>query len=324
MPGEQSGKPPPTPPKRVVKSARDPALAGVNPAVEPFDPPEESAAFPIVGIGASAGGLEALRQFLSHLPADTGMAFVIVQHLDPTHQSMLPEILARATSMPVQEVADNARVEPQRVYVIPPGKLLVIGEGLLQLSPRTVVRGIPRPFDHFLRSLAEEMGHKAIGVVLSGTGSDGTLGLEEVKAAGGITFAQDDTAEQTSMPRSAVAAGCIDLVLPAADIAREIGRISRHPYVKPPAETLEVPHAGTWHRAGGRSTAARHRGGFRALQVQHAAAAHHPPHAAAPAGRSARLRPHAASRIPPRSTRSIPTSSSTSPASSATRSHMKR
>src|SRR5262249_25967632 len=143
------------------------------------------------------------------------------------------EILSRMTRMAVIQVENHAPVKPDNVYVIPPGKNMVIGDGLLQLSPRTELRGQHRPIDLFLRSLAEHQGHRAIGVILSGSSNDGTLGMEEIKAAGGITFAQDETAEHNTMPRSAIAAGCIDFVLAPDDIAREIGRISRHPYVAP-------------------------------------------------------------------------------------------
>src|SRR6266542_6134647 len=148
---------------------------------------------------------------LRALPADTGMAFVVVQHLAPTRASMLAEILSRAASMAVSEVQDEPAVEPNRVYVIPPGKSMVISHGVLKLLPRKKARV---PIDYFFRSLAEDHGRKAIGVVLSGTATDGTLGLEEIKAEGGITFAQDDTAQHKSMPRSASAAGCVDFVLP--------------------------------------------------------------------------------------------------------------
>ncbi len=195
------------------------------------EPPD----FPVVGIGASAGGLEAITEMLRALASETGMAFVLVQHLDPTHASMLTEILSRATSMPVREVENQMPVEPNHVYVIPPGANMVIAGGVLKLSARTETRGQHRAIDHFLRSLAEQRGHQAIGVVLSGTGNDGTLGLEEIKAAGGLTFAQDDTAQQSGMPQHAVAAGCVDLVLPPREIAREIARIARHPYVAPAA-----------------------------------------------------------------------------------------
>jgi two-component system, chemotaxis family, CheB/CheR fusion protein len=187
------------------------------------------APFSIVGIGASAGGLEALRQLLQALPPDTGLGFVIVQHLAPAHPSALAEILSRATAMPVLEVHDEPRVEPNHVYVIPPARTMTIAQGALHLLAREK-HGPPRPIDQFFESLAEEQAHQAIGVVLSGSATDGTLGLETIKAAGGITLAQDETAQHPSMPRSAIAAGCVDLVLPPHEIAREIARIARHPY----------------------------------------------------------------------------------------------
>jgi two-component system, chemotaxis family, CheB/CheR fusion protein len=206
-----------------------------------------SPSFPIVGVGASAGGLEAFTQMLGALPVDTGMAFVLVQHLAPTRASLLAEILSRATAMPVTEVHDEPRVEPNRVYVIPPDRDMVISQGVLQLLPRKEARGQHRPIDFFLRSLAEDQKHRAIGVILSGTATDGTLGLEEIKAEGGITFAQDDTAQQSSMPRSAVASGCVDFVLPPGEIAAEIGRIARHPYVAPAAPARGKAPAGAPH-----------------------------------------------------------------------------
>jgi two-component system CheB/CheR fusion protein len=187
--------------------------------------------FPIVGVGASAGGLEAFTQMLSELPVDTGMAFVLVQHLSPTHQSLLPEILARTTALPVVQAHDEPQVKPDHVYVIPPDRNMVISQGHLRLLPREAGRNQHRPIDFFLRSLAEDQGHRAIGVILSGSATDGTLGLEEIKAEGGITFAQDETAQYTSMPRSAIASGCVDFVLPPQEIAAELVRIARHPYV---------------------------------------------------------------------------------------------
>jgi two-component system CheB/CheR fusion protein len=202
-----------------------------EPFVEDESPGQASLPFPIVGIGASAGGLEASTQLLRALPADTGMAFVFVQHLDPTHPSMLTEILSRATAMPVAEVTDQMAAEPNRVYVIPPGVTMGIERGILRLSPRKETRGQHRPIDDFLSSLAHDQGHLAIGVILSGSATDGTLGLESIKAEGGITFAQDDTAQHRSMPDSAVAAGGVDFVLPPIAIAAELHRISRHPYV---------------------------------------------------------------------------------------------
>ncbi|HEV7516539.1 MAG TPA: chemotaxis protein CheB [Thermoanaerobaculia bacterium] len=197
--------------------------------------------FPIVGVGASAGGLEAFRQMLGALPVDTGMGFVLVQHLSPTHASLLAEILARMTAMPVTEVRDEPQVEPNHVYVIPPDRKMCIVGGGLRLLPREE-HGQQRPIDYFLHSLAEDQGSLGIGVILSGTATDGTLGLQEVKAAGGITFAQDDTAQQNSMPRSAIASGCVDFVLSPKEIANEIARIARHPLVaRAPAPKQETP-----------------------------------------------------------------------------------
>ncbi len=183
----------------------------------------------VVCIGASAGGLEAFTTLLRELPADTGLAFVYVQHLSPGHTSMLAEILARATPMPVSQVRDKASVQANNVYVIPPGRTMIIGKGALSLGPRD--EGEHHPVDIFMMSLAADQGHRAIGVVLSGTGTDGTVGLGAIKEAGGITFAQNDTAQHDSMPRSAVAAGGVDFVLPSPRIAQEIVRIARHPYV---------------------------------------------------------------------------------------------
>lgn len=203
-----------------------------QPAATDSGPSRESASFPIVGVGASAGGLEAFTQLLKALPPDTGLAFVLVQHLSPTHESALAEILARATRMPVMEVNDTPRVEPNHVYVIPPDRDMVIAGGQLQLLPRERKRGAHHPIDGFFRALAEDRGHLAVGVVLSGTASDGTLGLEAIKAEGGLTFAQDDSAQYEGMPHSAVASGCVDMVLAPAQIAQELARIARHPFAR--------------------------------------------------------------------------------------------
>ena len=198
-----------------------------------FDERGDGASFPIVGVGASAGGLEAFTQLLKALPMDTGMAFVLIQHLAPSHASALAEILSRATKMPVAEVQDEPTIEPNRVYVIPPDRGMMIVGGTLQLLPREG-GAMHRPIDQFFRSLAREQGHQAIGVVLSGTASDGTVGLEAIKAEGGITFAQDATAQHEGMPHSAIASGCVDFVLSPDEIAREIVRIGHHPYAAPP------------------------------------------------------------------------------------------
>ncbi len=199
--------------------------------------------FPIVGVGASAGGLEAFLELLKYLPADTGMAFVLVQHLDPQHESALTQLLARGTSMPVAEVTDNLRVEPNQIYVIPPNRGMAIAGGMLKLTPRGKERGATRSIDFFFEALAQDQSERAIGVVLSGTASDGTLGLEAIKAADGVTFAQDESARYDSMPRSAIAAGCVDFVLSPKAIAAELARIAKHPFVlgAPGLPAAEMP-----------------------------------------------------------------------------------
>ena len=181
----------------------------------------------IVGVGASAGGLEAFTELLSHLPGDTGLAFVLIQHLDPSHESYLTELLSKASKMPVSEVRGETRAEANHVYVIAPRCNLGISNGVLQSPPRPD-RGPNLPIDSFLRALAADRGSEAFGVVLSGAGSDGTLGLQAIKVAGGITFAQEmRTAKFDSMPASAIAAGVVDFVLAPAEIARQLVAIAR-------------------------------------------------------------------------------------------------
>ncbi len=188
--------------------------------------------FPIVGIGGSARGLKAFSQLLGNLPEKTGMAFALVQHLDPEYESILPETLSRVTKIPVREAADNMAVEPDHVYVIPPNTHLAILHGVLHQMARTLTPGQHMPIDYFLCSLAQDRGPKAIGVILSGTASNGAQGLEAIKAAGGITFAQDEkSAEFAGMPQHAIAAGWVDLILPPRAIASELSRIGRHPYL---------------------------------------------------------------------------------------------
>jgi two-component system CheB/CheR fusion protein len=194
----------------------------------------------VVGIGASAGGLDATKELLKALPAETGMAFVVVHHLAPGRSSMLSEILARSTTMPVQPIEDGMAVSPNHVYVIPPGAGLELLDGKLRLIPREKGRVTYRPIDTFFRSLASEQRHRSIGVILSGTANDGTAGCEEIKAEGGITFAQDDTAQENGMPRSAVAAGCIDFVLSPTQIAESIRNIAAHPLVALPGAGVHV------------------------------------------------------------------------------------
>ena len=182
----------------------------------------------IVGVGASAGGLEAFTELLTHLPDDTGMAFVLIQHLDPNHESHLTELLSKASKMPVSEVNGGTHVEANHVYVIPPRRNLSISDGVLHTTPRPD-SGRNMPIDDFLRALALDRRSQALGVVLSGNASDGTLGLQAIKAAGGVTFAQEvNSAKFDSMPRSAIAAGVVDFILPPAGIARELAAITRN------------------------------------------------------------------------------------------------
>ncbi|MBS4096890.1 MAG: PAS domain-containing protein [Sulfuricella sp.] len=177
--------------------------------------PPNGEAFPIVGIGASAGGLEAFEQFFRHTPADSGMAFIVVSHLDPGHASILTEILQRATAMPVVEAQDQMAVAPDAVYVIPPNRDMAIFHGKLQLSEPEQPRGQRMPIDAFLRSLAADQGERAVGIILSGTGSDGTLGLRAILGGGGISLVQEPTtAKFDGMPSSAIQAGYVSHVLP--------------------------------------------------------------------------------------------------------------
>jgi len=195
---------------------------------------------PIVGIGGSAGGFEAAMELLQHLPANTGTAFAIVQHLDPHHTSRLASLLGRATEMPVIEVKQTVTPEPNTVYVQPPDKCLICKDGGLALVQRTHVRNLA--IDHFFESLAESRGSRAIGVILSGTGTDGTSGMRAIKAAGGLTFAQDPrTAKFDAMPNSAIRAGFADAILTPREIAKEIHRVVEHPYLrKPPLEEADT------------------------------------------------------------------------------------
>jgi two-component system CheB/CheR fusion protein len=187
---------------------------------------------PVVGIGASAGGLEALQTLLAHLPTDTGLAFVIIQHLDPGRPSMLANVLSGATRLPVVEATNNMVAEPDRVHVIPAGSDLTIKRGILGLLPRTKAAELHLPIDAFFRALAADQPGRAIGVVLSGSGSDGTEGLRALKAEGGIGIAQSpDSAQFRSMPESAIAAGVVDFCASPAEIGRELVRLSRHSYV---------------------------------------------------------------------------------------------
>jgi two-component system CheB/CheR fusion protein len=202
--------------------------------------------FPVVGIGASAGGLEAFTTFLQNLPNDTGMAFVIVSHQDPSHESNLTELLKKVSSMPTVLVQDKLPIQPNHVYVIPPNTDLTIVAGMLRLAPRQAARGAHLPIDNFFQSLAAFSKNKAIGVVLSGTASDGTLGLTAIKAENGITFAQNEaSAKYGGMPRHAIDSNVVDFVLPPDQIAKEIARIATDPLGRKKIPEFDIPSEAT-------------------------------------------------------------------------------
>lgn len=200
--------------------------------------------FPIVGIGASAGGLDPIRELLENLPIDTGMAFVVIQHLAAGQESMLPEILSRSTKMKVLQVKDGMKVEKNQVYVITPGATMTLENGYLKLVPKGLAL---KPINAFMLSQASERKNQAIGIVLSGTGNDGTEGLKAIKAEGGITFAQDpETAQYSDMPRNAIVAETTYFILTPQNIAKELARIAKNPQLalKEP-ETLQLTKSET-------------------------------------------------------------------------------
>ncbi len=214
-------------PDRGVEFAEEeqPPVVSESPLTEDQD---SALPFPIVGIGASAGGLEAFTNILEQTPVDTGMAFVIISHLPVHHRSLLPQILGRTTAMPVVEITQGARPEPNTVHVIPTGFRVELREGAFRLERRPEREAQPRPIDIFFRSLGEEQKSRAIGIVLSGSDSDGALGLKSIKGEGGISIVQDETtAKFETMPRNAIAADHVDLVLAPGDIGLELGRIGR-------------------------------------------------------------------------------------------------
>ncbi len=185
----------------------------------------------VVAIGASAGGLEALSAILRALPTDIALAFILIQHLDPKHRSMLPELLAKVTKIPVLEALDAMKIELNHIYVMPSNVDISIMDGHFGLKPRVLdAHQQNLPIDIFMRSLAEVRKSQAIGVVLSGTASDGTAGVEAIRAAGGVTFAQDpETAKFDGMPRNAIDSGCVDFVLSPEKIAEELAWMTLHP-----------------------------------------------------------------------------------------------
>lgn len=195
---------------------------------------EARAALPpcrIVGLGASAGGLLPLAQFLAQVPTASGLAYVVVQHMDPTHKALLADLLQRATAMPVQEVGEAMPLHADHVYVIPPAAEITVAGGLLHVAEPSQPRGQRLPIDVMFSSMARELGNRAIGVVLSGMGADGTAGLQAIKNQGGLTLAQQpESAQFDAMPRSAIAVACVDIVgLPAELPARILANIGRRP-----------------------------------------------------------------------------------------------
>jgi chemotaxis methyl-accepting protein methylase/PAS domain-containing protein len=223
----------PSPSRRQKRSAK--VVVPETPAAPASVP------FPIVGIGASAGGLEALEKFLRHVPANSGMAFVIIQHLDPTHKGIMPELLQRATGMKVTQVKDRMRVRPDCVYVLPPNKDMSILHGVLYLLEPAAPRGLRLPIDFFLRSLAQDQHEHSIGVILSGMGSDGTLGLRAIKEKAGVVLVQEPaTAKFDSMPRSAVEAGLADIVAPVEELpGKLLAYLQRTPLIARTEAALE-------------------------------------------------------------------------------------
>lgn len=188
--------------------------------------------FPIVGVGASAGGLEALEKLFGNLKSDTGMAFVVVQHLSPDYKSLMVELLSKYTEMPVKRAEDDMKIEKNRVYLIPPKKNMTIEKCTLFLSDQVHHSGLNLPIDIFFRSLADDVGERAVGIILSGTGSDGTLGIRAIKGAGGVVIIQDErTAKFDGMPRSAIATGMVDLILPPDKIGEQLLKYSKLPLI---------------------------------------------------------------------------------------------
>jgi two-component system CheB/CheR fusion protein len=200
-------------------------------AREPEAPPKRHMV-PVVGIGASAGGLEAFSTLVANLPAEAGMAYVLVPHLDPTHESWLTDLLQRRSHLPVRQITQDEKLLPDTVYVLPPNANVAVYDGNLRLLPRPTDRAVNLPIDLFFRSLASEHGERTVGVVLSGTGSDGTLGAVEIKAMGGIVIAQEPgTAEHPGMPQSVIDSGAADFVLAPEQIGAKLAELASHPYL---------------------------------------------------------------------------------------------
>jgi len=205
--------------------------ASSTPKKSPAKKVAKENSFPVVAIGASAGGLDAMMELLKYLPADTGMAFIYVQHLSPDHKSMLTEILSKKTDMKVQEIDDMDLIQPDNVFIIPYNKDIEVTDGHIKLIPRSEVSSAIS-IDILFSSLAIAQKERVIGIILSGSASDGTLGMKAIKQEGGLTIAQDDTAKFNSMPHSAILAGAVDFILSPKEIALELARLCKHPLIK--------------------------------------------------------------------------------------------
>jgi len=212
-----------------------------HPSKKKSSPASKAPDFLIVGIGASAGGLEAFKEFFNNMPPDTGMAFIIVQHLDPTHKSFLSDLLRHYTKMEVLEIIDNTKVLPNTIYTIPPNKELGIFNKTLQLMEPVELRGHRRTIDYFMRSLADDQKDKAVGIILSGTGIEGAIGLKAIKGAGGLTMVQDpNTAKYDGMPRSAIAASSADYILAADKMPSKLVNYMKKRRIKPISVQTEI------------------------------------------------------------------------------------
>ena len=287
------------------RTKKQPASRGVmQPArtAQPIQPPPKPASQPppslvptIVAVGASAGGLEAFSQILDRLPSSPNVAFVFVQHLSPQHASALPELLAAKTPLPVVQATNGMEIEANHVYVMPPNVHMRVLDGELHLLPRPNDRTQFTPIDFFFESLARWAQERAIGVILSGTASDGSVGIAEIKALGGITIAQrPETAKHDGMPRAAIATGLVDLVLVPREIAEHLSHVRSHPYLL----RSRVPEAADERRRLGRAAsrdlrraAPRQRHRLQAVQDSDGPAAPAAAHGAAPSDRRRRVRP---------------------------------
>lgn len=220
-----------TTPKPKPESKKKPPVREESQAT----PESKTAKFPIVGLGASAGGLEALEDFFRSMPVDSGMAFVVVMHQAAKHVSLLPELLAKTTAMEVKAIRDRMVVEPDCVFIVPPGKNVDLLNGVLHLTELPPRHGAPLPIDYFFRSLAEDREETAIAIVLSGTGTDGTVGLSAIKGGSGLVMVQDiASAKFSGMPQHAIDAGWADYVLSPAKMPAQLIKYARGPFLKTP------------------------------------------------------------------------------------------